>query len=90
MDLGTGNGIQALLLSDHAEQVVAVDVNDHALELARFNAILNGRDDRIEFRHGSFLEPVAGERFDLVVSNPPYVLSPEAPTCSVTRRSAAT
>ncbi len=77
LDLGTGNGIQALLLSDHADHVVAVDVNEHALELACFNAILNGRDGHIEFRQGNFLEPVRGERFDLVVSNPPYVLSPE-------------
>ena len=77
LDLGTGNGIQALLLSDHVANVVAVDVNDHALALARLNAVLNGRDDRIEFRQGDFLEPVANERFDLIVSNPPYVVSPE-------------
>ena len=77
LDLGTGNGVQALLLSRHADRVVAVDINEHALDLARINAVLNGCDDRIEFREGNFFEPVRGERFDLVVSNPPYVLSPE-------------
>lgn len=75
-DIGTGNGIQALLCAAHAEHVVATDVNERALSFAEFNAALNGIDN-IEFRAGSFLEPVAGERFDLVVSNPPYVISPE-------------
>lgn len=76
LDMGTGNGIQALLLAAHAEHVVATDVNERALEFAAFNAALNGIDN-IELRAGSFLEPVQGERFDLVVANPPYVVSPE-------------
>lgn len=75
-DIGTGNGIQALLCAAHAERVVATDINERALAFAEFNAALNGIDN-IEFRAGSFLEPVAGEQFDLVVSNPPYVISPE-------------
>jgi SAM-dependent methyltransferase len=76
LDVGTGNGIQALLLAAHAEEVVATDVNERALAFAAFNAALNGIDN-IELRAGSFLEPVQGERFDLVVANPPYVVSPE-------------
>jgi SAM-dependent methyltransferase len=76
LDVGTGNGIQALLLAAHAEHVVATDVNERALAFAAFNATLNGIDN-IELRAGSFLEPVQGERFDLVVANPPYVVSPE-------------
>jgi hypothetical protein len=76
LDLGTGNGIQALLAASHASSVVATDVNPRALAFGMFNAALNGID-RIEFRLGSWYEPVAGERFDLVVSNPPYVISPE-------------
>ena len=76
LDLGTGNGIQALLAARHSREVVATDVNPRALAFGAFNAALNGVD-RIEFRPGSWLEPVAGERFDLVVSNPPYVISPE-------------
>ncbi len=76
LDLGTGNGIQALLAARHSREVVATDVNPRALAFGAFNAALNGVD-RIEFRLGSWLEPVAGERFDLVVSNPPYVISPD-------------
>lgn len=77
LDVGTGNGIQALLAAAHAEHVVATDVNARALVFAQFNAHLNGVDN-VEFREGSFLEPVAGERFDLIVANPPYVISPES------------
>ena len=77
LDIGTGNGVLALLCAAHAEEVVATDVNEHALELAAFNAALNGIEN-VDFRLGSFLEPVEGERFGLVVSNPPYVVSPES------------
>jgi SAM-dependent methyltransferase len=76
LDLGTGNGVLALLCSAHAGQVVATDINEHALELGELNAALNGIEN-VEFRLGSFLEPVEGETFDLIVSNPPYVISPE-------------
>jgi methylase of polypeptide subunit release factors len=76
LDLGTGCGIQALLLARHCARVIATDISERALVFARFNAALNGADN-IEFRHGSYLDPVAGELFDLVVSNPPYVISPE-------------
>jgi Methyltransferase small domain len=77
LDLGTGCGIQALLAAKHCEQVVATDVNPRALGFAAFNARLNGVEN-VEFRRGGGLEPVEGERFDLVVSNPPYVISPDA------------
>ncbi len=76
LDLGTGNGIQALLASRHSDQVVATDVNPRALRFAEFNAALNGVAN-IEFREGSLYEPVPGEAFDIIVSNPPYVISPE-------------
>ena len=56
--------------------VVATDVNQRALRLTRFNAELNEVADRIEVRDGSFFEPVAGELFDLVATNPPFVISP--------------
>ena len=77
LDLCTGNGIQAILLAAHAERVVATDVNVRALAYAAFNAALNGVAN-IETRPGSFFEPVEGEQFDLVVANPPYVVSPES------------
>ena len=76
LDLCTGNGIQAILLAAHAEHVVATDVNQRALAYTRLNAVLNGVDN-VETRAGSFFEPVADEQFDLVVANPPYVVSPE-------------
>ena len=76
LDLCAGNGIQAILLAAHAEHVVATDVNERALAYTRLNAALNGVDN-VETRAGSFFEPVADEQFDLVVANPPYVVSPE-------------
>jgi hypothetical protein len=77
LDLCTGNGIQAILLAAHATHVVATDVNTRALAYATFNAALNGVAN-VEVRAGSFFEPVEGEQFDLVVANPPYVVSPES------------
>lgn len=74
LDLGTGCGVQALHLAQHARQVVATDVNDRALELARFTAALNGVS--FEVRHGSLFEPVPKQTFDLIVTNPPFVVSP--------------
>lgn len=75
LDLGTGSGIQALGLAHHSERVVATDVSPRALALAAFNRALNGARG-LELRHGSLWEPVAGETFDLIVSNPPFVISP--------------
>ena len=77
LDLGCGGGVQALLAARHAESVVGVDLNPRALAFARFNARLNGVRN-VEWREGDLFAPVAGERFDLVVSNPPYVVSPES------------
>ena len=75
LDLGTGCGIQAMHASRHAGRVIATDISPRALELAAFNAKLNGIRS-IEFRLGSLFEPVADERFDLIVSNPPFVITP--------------
>jgi Methyltransferase small domain len=77
LDLCTGNGIQALLLSRHASHVVATDVNARALTFARFNLALN-HVENVELREGSLLEPAAGETFGCIVCNPPYVVSPDA------------
>lgn len=78
LDLGTGCGVQALHLAAHTREVVATDVNERALWMTGLNAELNGvfEDGRLEVRDGSLFEPVAGERFDLVVTNPPFVISP--------------
>ncbi|MGI8459798.1 MAG: DUF7059 domain-containing protein [Propionibacteriaceae bacterium] len=77
LDLGTGCGVQSLHLARHAERVVATDVNPRALAMARLTARLNGVD--LEVRAGSLYAPVGGERFDLIVTNPPYVMSPPRP-----------
>ena len=76
LDVGTGCGVQALLAARHAETVVATDVNPRALTFAEFNARLNGVRN-LELVLGSFFEPVRGRRFDLVLANPPFVISPE-------------
>src|SRR6476646_6010380 len=76
LDLGTGCGSQALLASRHAEHVVATDVTERALRVSRLNLQLNDVTN-VELRQGSLFEPVAGERFDLIVSNPPFVVSPD-------------
>ena len=74
LDLGTGCGVQSLHLARHARSIVATDLNPRALTLARLTADLNGID--VDLREGDLYAPVAGELFDLVVTNPPYVLSP--------------
>ena len=74
LDLGTGCGVQALHLAGHADRVVATDVNVRALAMSRLNAELN--DVSLDLRSGSLFVPVAGELFDLVVTNPPFVVSP--------------
>lgn len=72
LDLGTGCGVQALHLSRRATRVVATDVLPRALALAQLGAELS--DVQLDLRLGGLFEPVAGERFDLVVSNPPFVI----------------
>ena len=74
LDVGTGCGIQALHASRHATRVVATDIDARALRYAGLNAALAGVE--LDLREGSMFEPVAGELFDLVVSNPPFVITP--------------
>jgi len=77
LDVGTGAGLHALLAARHCDHVVATDFNPRACWMTELNAQLN-EIDNVETRTGSFFEPVDGERFDLVVVNPPYVISPTA------------
>ncbi len=77
VDVGTGSGAIAVALARHlpAAHVTAIDLSSAALAVARGNAERNGAADRIQFLEGDLLAPVAGEQFDFVVSNPPYVSS---------------
>ena len=76
LDIGTGNGVHALLAARHAGHVVATDINPRALNVTAFNALLNGVAN-IECRQGSFFEPVEDETFDFISTNPPFVISPD-------------
>jgi release factor glutamine methyltransferase len=73
VDLGTGSGAVALAIKKNRPQcrVVAVEASAAALVVARRNAVRHGLD--VDFRHGRWFDPVAGERFELIVANPPYV-----------------
>ena len=73
LDMGTGSGVCAVFAARHARRVVAVDINASAVRCARINTLLNRVDDRIDVRHGDLFEPVAGQRFDLVLFNPPFL-----------------
>jgi SAM-dependent methyltransferase len=69
-DVGTGSGIIAIEAAARGHAVVATDLHDSALALARFNAALNGVD--VELRRGHLFVPLAGQRFDLVLTAPHY------------------
>ena len=75
LDLGAGTGAIALAIAFERPlaRVVAVDRSPGAAAVARRNAAALGLDARVEVREGSWFAPVAGERFDLVTSNPPYI-----------------
>lgn len=77
LDLGTGCGSLALKAAQTAARVVGTDINLRALQFAEFNAWLNGISN-VEFRCGDRFEPVSGERFDIIVSNPPFFLTPKS------------
>lgn len=73
LDMGTGSGICAVFAARHARQVIGVDINPAAVRCARINALLNQQDHNIEVRHGDLFAPVAGQRFDLILFNPPFL-----------------
>ena len=76
LDLGTGCGVLAILAAAHSGHVVATDLNPRTRDFCEFNASLNGVEN-VEFREGSGFEPVRGERFDLILTNPPFFVTPK-------------
>jgi len=72
LDLGTGSGAGALFAARRGWHVTAVDLNPEAVRCTRINALLNRLEDRIDVREGDLFAPVAGERFGLVLFNPPF------------------
>jgi len=85
VDVGTGSGAIAVALAHEwpLAAITAIDLSASALEIARGNAERCGFANRIRFLEGDLLEPVAGERFEFVVSNPPYVPEGDRATLSV-------
>jgi hypothetical protein len=77
LDVGTGSGVLALVASRHSRQVYGTDTNSRAIALARFNAAMNSIA-AVEFREGSCYDPVPGQKFDLIVCNPPFVVTPSS------------
>jgi len=78
LDVGTGSGILAVTLARQLRRsvVTAIDISPGALEVARRNAARHGVAERVRFLQGDLLEPLKeGERFDIIVSNPPYIRS---------------
>jgi release factor glutamine methyltransferase len=73
LDMGTGSGVCAVFAARYACRVVAVDINAAAVRCAALNASLSHLEDKIEVRHGDLFAPVAAERFDLVLFNPPFL-----------------
>lgn len=72
LDLGTGSGVAAVFASLRARKVVAVDIGQEAVRCAQINVWLNQAEDCIEVRQGDLFSTLKGERFDLVLFNPPY------------------
>ena len=73
LDMGTGSGVCAVFAARHARSVVAVDINEAAVRCAGINARLNHLEHKIDVRQGDLFAPVQGEKFDLILFNPPFL-----------------
>lgn len=83
-DIGTGSGAIAITMKSEVPtlKVTATDLSTRALEVAKANATELGVD--IKFKHGDLTAPISSEKWDIVLSNPPYIAHDEAPTLSDT------
>jgi len=82
LDLGTGCGIQALHAKNYADNVVATDISPRCCELTKATLAINHQLEKVSIRNGSWFDPVAEEKFDTIVANPPFVVSSETITHS--------
>src|SRR3989344_2597294 len=72
LEIGTGSGLIAILCARKGAEVVATDLNEHAIKCAKKNA--EGNKVKVDFREGDLLAPLKnGEKFDLIIFNPPYL-----------------
>ena len=71
-DLGCGSGVQSVIAAQHSDHVIATDIDQRALDFTQQSAVLN--NVTIETRLGSLFDPVKNEKFDLIISNPPFVI----------------
>jgi len=76
LEIGTGTGLIALYTAQRTKNVVATDINEQAIKCALKNTISN-KTYNVELRHGNLFEPVAGEKFDLILFNTPYLPTSE-------------
>ncbi|HLG30400.1 MAG TPA: HemK2/MTQ2 family protein methyltransferase, partial [Candidatus Brocadiales bacterium] len=72
LDMGTGSGIAAIFAADYCKRVIATDINPYVVRCAKINVMLNNLEDKIEVRGGDLFEPVEGEKFDVILHNPPF------------------
>ncbi|MDQ1280246.1 MAG: rRNA (adenine1518-N6/adenine1519-N6)-dimethyltransferase [Thermoproteota archaeon] len=72
LDIGTGCGILGILMAKKAQEIVAVDVNPHAVECTKLNSRMNALSEKIEVKYSNLFDSISG-RFDLIVCNPPYL-----------------
>ncbi|PIZ66321.1 hypothetical protein COY14_00570 [Candidatus Roizmanbacteria bacterium CG_4_10_14_0_2_um_filter_36_9] len=79
LDLATGSGMIGIFCADKAKKVIVSDINPRAINYAEFNAILNGVENKMEFKIGNLFNPVKGMKFDLIIWNGPTVAVPETP-----------
>ena len=74
LDLGCGSGILSIIASSHSRYVTGIDLNPRAINFSRFNALLNDIDN-CRFIYGDLYSPIKNEKYDFILSNPPYELS---------------
>ncbi|HEV8484342.1 MAG TPA: HemK2/MTQ2 family protein methyltransferase [Blastocatellia bacterium] len=72
LDMGTGTGVGAVFAAEWAGSVVAIDINPAAVRCARINALLHHCERKIDVREGNLFDAAVGEKFDVVLFNPPY------------------